>query len=217
MVERDKNMISYCITVYKEIYELKTLLQLLKQVKQSGDEIVVIQTYRHEYEKTAIEFLDIQKICKEYSDTYDTFHFQNNFADMKNHMSNQANVNNKYIINFDADETMPYDMLVMLRNFLEQCDIDVLYLPRVNIVDNITDEDIRKWSWTVNQYGWINWPDYQSRIYKNNKTIRWSGAVHEQLTGYNTRSLIEADGSVYIYHRKNIDKQRKQNDFYNSI
>lgn len=214
---RKINMISYCITVYNEYDEISRLLSAIKEVLQNNDEIVVVQTHRNESDKQSEIYDKIEKTIKSYTNKHFIFHFDNNFADMKNFMSSKADIQNKYIINFDADEIMDPSMLIGLRRFLSESDTDVFYLPRVNIVDGITSEDINKWSWNLNEQGWINWPDYQSRIYKHNGLIKWTGNVHEHLVGYNSASAIEADGSIYIYHRKDILKQRQQNSLYDSI
>ena len=35
--------------------------------------------------------------------------------------------------------------------------------------------------WNVNDKGWVNWPDYQWRIWKNKPKIKWKNKVHEVL------------------------------------
>lgn len=210
-------MIAYCVTVYNEIEEIKKLLGILKEAKAVDDEIVVIHTYREENEKLSSTHTEIEKICKTYSSIYHNFYFQNNFADLKNFMNSKASPAQKYIINFDADETMAPEMLKALRSFLTTSDIELLYLPRVNIVEGITQNDIDNWSWKINEHGWINWPDYQPRIYKNNPKIQWVSKVHEYLVGYSSNAAIEPDGNIYITHTKTIDKQRKQNNFYRKL
>ena len=39
--------------------------------------------------------------------------------------------------------------------------IDLFWIPRVNTVEGLTQEHIDKWSWQVNDKGWVNFPDYQ--------------------------------------------------------
>lgn len=63
----------------------------------------------------------------------------------------------------------------------------------------------------------INHPDYQGRIYKRDSNINWSGKVHEKVEGYKTISYLPQDEEWSLYHPKNIEKQEKQNDFYNKI
>jgi len=63
----------------------------------------------------------------------------------------------------------------------------------------------------------INWCDYQTRVYKNNSTIKWEGKVHETLIGYNTITELPALESFSLYHPKDIKRQEKQNQLYNTI
>ncbi len=64
----------------------------------------------------------------------------------------------------------------------------------------------------------INWPfDFQSRIHRNRPNILWEGAVHETLTGYNIFSHFPAEEGYCIVHPKKIEKQEKQNKFYEGI
>jgi hypothetical protein len=208
-------MISYCVTVYNELEEASRLLPLLKSVIKDFDELVVIQTFKNDHEKTTDHYSAIEKICKLYADKYSVFHFQNNFAALKNYMTSQAS--QSYIFNFDADETMDTTNIEILRQEILSMDIDLFYLPRINIVDGITEEDIKKWSWNINEKGWINWPDYQPRIYKNNGQIHWAGSVHERLEGFKSSAAINDDGRVAIIHHKSIDRQRTQNTLYDQI
>lgn len=210
-------MIAYCVTVYNEIEEIQKLLSILKEAKAVDDEIIVVHTYREKDEKLSQNHIDITKICKQYSSTYENFHFQNNFADLKNFMNSKVSSNQKYIFNFDADEVMDLRMIFALRNFLNETEIDLFYIPRVNIVEGILKEDIERWSWRVNEHGWINWPDYQPRIYKNSSNIKWVSRVHEHLQGYSSSAAIESDGNIYITHIKNIEKQRQQNQLYQNL
>lgn len=210
-------MISYCITVYNEIDEISRLLEILKSCIHTGDEIVVVQTYRDHIEKDSETYKNIHNIVSQYADKFDSFHFQNHFSDLKNFLNSKASKQNKYIFNLDADETVDMSMVESIYQFLVNCDIDLLYVPRVNIVEGLTEEDIKKWKWNVNDRGWVNWPDYQARIYKNTSSIKWIGKVHEYITGQLSQAAIEADGNIYISHVKKIERQRKQNTYYENI
>ena len=208
-------MISYCVTAYNETKELRKLITILNGCKQDYDELVIIQTYRDESEKDTENYKFIEEICQRYANKYSTFHFKNNFAELKNYMTSQAS--QPYIFNFDADEEMEGSIIRELRKEIVSMNLDLYYLPRINIVDGLTEEDIKKWSWTINERGWVNWPDYQPRIYKNDEQIRWVGTVHERLEGFKSSAAINDDGRVAIIHKKHIDKQRQQNNFYDTL
>ena len=123
-----------------------------------------------------------------------------------------------FILNLDADERPPKFLFENLHAFLEQNpDVDAYWVPRVNTVDGITDEHINKWGWNVNDRGWINWPDWQLRIYKKAEWIEWIRPVHETVTGYKNFSKFPEDERFAIRHHKIIDNQEKQNSFYKKI
>ena len=78
-----------------------------------------------------------------------------------------------FIFQIDADEVPNEYLITNMHDLLESNkDID-LFLPRVNTVEGLTDEHIQKWGWKVNEKGWVNWPDYQWRIWKNKPEIKW--------------------------------------------
>jgi hypothetical protein len=211
-------MISYCITVYNEIEYIKKLLNKIYTCKTTDEEVVVVQTYRDITEKDSQIFQDIQSIILSYPNViYHTYHFENNFAELKNYMGGFAT--KPYIFNLDADEDFEDNGFPAIRDMLNQSDTyDVYFLPRINIVEGLTQEDIKKWNWVVNENGWINWPDFQSRIYKNDPAIKWSGSVHEKIIGNKNRAVVEPKHTqVAILHTKTIDRQRSQNDHYDAI
>lgn len=63
----------------------------------------------------------------------------------------------------------------------------------------------------------INFPDYQTRIYRNTPHIEWMGKVHEKITGYDTFTALPAEEQFCIYHPKEIERQEKQNEFYDTL
>lgn len=63
----------------------------------------------------------------------------------------------------------------------------------------------------------INFPDYQTRIYRRTDDITWMNKVHERITGYDNFSNFPASDEWCLTHHKTIGKQEKQNDFYDTI
>jgi hypothetical protein len=96
-------------------------------------------------------------------------------------------------------------------------DKDMIVVPRINIVNGITNEHIQKWGWQVNDKGWVNFPDYQTRIYKNSEKIGWVNKVHERIVGYENYSNFPSYEVYCIKHIKDIKRQEKQNDYYNTL
>jgi hypothetical protein len=204
--------ISYAITVCDEIEEIKRLIPFLLEHKREEDEIVVLL----DKPKASQELLDTLYVWS--SADYITLKesvFQNNFANWKNELNQMCS--GDFIMNIDADE-IPNEILIhSLPEIIENNDFDICMVPRVNTVENITEEHIKKWGWRVNEHGWINWPDKQWRLYKNTPEIKWEGKVHERLIGFNTYTTLPEDERFALYHHKTIDRQEKQNEFYGKL
>ena len=64
-------------------------------------------------------------------------------------------------------------------------------------------------NFNLNDKGWINFPDYQSRIIKNNKNIKWINKVHEQLIGSTRTGKFSPEEKFCIVHVKSIEKMLK--------
>ena len=60
-------------------------------------------------------------------------------------------------------------------------------------------------------------PDYQWRIYKNSPNIKWKNKVHEVIEGYKTMAQIPGFEDLSLYHPKTIERQEKQNNYYNEL
>ncbi len=81
----------------------------------------------------------------------------------------------------------------------------------------MNQDHMQQWGWAVNEHGWINFPDYQWRVYRNTTEIRWENKVHEVLTGYATISHLPTDKEWCLLHPKTIEKQIKQNTYYDTL
>ena len=94
---------------------------------------------------------------------------------------------------------------------------DIFWVPRINTVKGLTQEHIDKWGWRVDPNGRVNFPDYQCRILKNVKRIKWKNKVHEVLIGHKTESKLPANDEFCIHHPKTIERQEKQNALYETL
>jgi hypothetical protein len=140
----------------------------------------------------------------------------NDFASFKNHLTQQCT--GDYIFQIDADEIPNEKLIEVLPDLLEyNIECEVLLVPRVNTVDGLTQEHIQKWHWNVNESGWVNWPDNQWRIYKNSPEIKWINKVHERLDGFKVWSALPEMEEYSLYHPKTIERQEKQNSYYESL
>jgi GT2 family glycosyltransferase len=204
--------ISYAITVHNELEELMKLLDFLNNNIREEDEIVV-QYDENGVTDEVLEFLNIKKEIHGY--TVIGFPLNKDFATYKNNL--KENCTKDYIFQIDADEIPHEVMIAYLPQVLEDNPVDIIFVPRVNTVNGLTQEHIQKWRWNVNEKGWVNWPDYQTRIYKNTEDVTWMNKVHEKITGYDTFSNFPAEEQWALYHPKEIDRQEIQNQFYTTI
>ena len=206
-------VISYAITVCNEAKEIKSLVDLLMVGKRKQDEVVVLFDQKNGDEKVA-EFLTT------YS-KYPNFQFwrgffEGHFADWKNKLTEYCD--GDYIFQIDADEYPHQTLLKMLPTILESNpDNEVYLVPRVNTVEGLTEAHIQKWGWVVDNKGWINYPDYQWRVWKNKPEIKWKNKVHEVLEGFKTYAPLPAQEELALYHPKEIERQEKQNAYYDTL
>lgn len=204
--------ISYAITVHNELEELTKLLDFLNNKIREEDEIV-IQYDEGGVTDEVLEFLKIKKEIHGY--TVLGFPLNKDFASYKNNL--KANCKGDYIFQIDADEIPHEVMVAYLPEVLETNPVDIIFVPRVNTVNGLTQKHISKWKWNVNEKGWVNWPDYQTRIYRNTEDVTWMNKVHEKITGYDTFSNFPAEEHWALYHPKQIKRQEQQNEFYETI
>ena len=208
--------ISFAITAYNEHEELQVLLNQLEQIAKPDDEIVIQLD-----SKATPEVLSLvdQFINKDFKFTVKkcVFDLNNHFADFKNNLKSYCTKD--WVFQIDADETLSETFSRVIHEVLDANDgIDLIAVPRVNIVKGLEQNDIIQWHWQVNSQGWVNWPDPQHRIFRNKPKVKWVNKVHEVIVGWKTYAeLPSEDDSYALYHIKDIDRQRKQNEFYSKI
>lgn len=202
--------ITYAITACNEHKELSKLLDHLCKHKRNEDEIV-IQLDQDNHTKKILEVVKKHPDCKLVE-----FPLNKDFASFKNNL--KSNCSGDYIFQIDADEIPAVETVENLDKIIaENLDIDLFLVPRINTVSDIDHKHVEKWNWNLNVNGWINWPDYQYRIFKNNFTIKWQNKVHEQIIGANTGTQLPATPEYALIHEKTLKKQVKQNKFYEEI
>lgn len=200
--------ISFAITAHNEHIELERLLrQLAKNIKK-GDEIVVQldTTATPEVKEVVDNFSTIKQI---------SFALNSNFASFKNNL--KLDCAKEWIFFIDADEYLSDDLMSNIHEILEANKgiVDVISVPRINTVDNLTREHIDKWRWFVDDNGYVNYPDYQTRICANKPHILWINKVHERLSGWKT--IANLPYGYDLMHPKTIERQEKQNKLYEQI
>ena len=204
--------VSYAILTHNEDKELKKLLDFLIRYKDEEDEIVVLDDYSDN--KKTIEILDFY--VSKYDIIYEQRHLLQDFANQKNYLTRMCK--GEYIINIDADEIPHKQLMINLKTILESNpSIDLYYVPRVNTVNGLTNEHVQKWGWRIDDKGWVNFPDWQGRIWRNRPNIRWEKPVHEMLVGFKEYTTLPAEKEYSFIHHKDIKKQEKQSEFYGDI
>ena len=207
--------ISYAVTVCNEFLEIKKLLPLLIQSKREEDEIVVLYDSKNG-SLDVEEYLRSVLLAYPQNFVWISKPFENNFADWKNMLTKLCTGN--YVFNIDADECPNEYLIHNLHNLLDQNPtVDLFLIPRINTVEGITESHIQKWGWSVNNRGWINFPDYQSRIYRKGDNIKWINRVHERIIGTKNYSYLPDQEHWCLYHPKTIDRQEKQNQLYDKL
>jgi hypothetical protein len=204
--------LSYGLIVCNEFTEIQRLLSFLLNVKREEDEIVIL--YDEVNGDSSIEeCLRANSINKGF--VWHKAKFNGHFADWKNKLNSLCS--GDYIFQIDADEIPHSHLIESLPFILENNKSDILLVPRVNTVQDITEQHLKAWNWKKNEKGWIQWPDHQWRIYKNTPEIKWINKIHEILDGYKSYANLPELEEYALYHPKTIQKQEKQNNYYATL
>lgn len=250
--------VSFLVTVCDEFRELDRLLKQLSTSKSAGDEIVVVYDSNKVTDEVKEILVNFDNKVDKYS--YLPFDFKGNFSDYKNFGNSLCK--NDWIFQIDADEYLSLHLYTNLHNIIninEPSNIDLIAIPRINIVKGITQKHIDSWGWFIGRdenyadadeydsssesYKFlkdngfiiseqkgdgtkivvryycpiINYPDYQTRLYRNKDEIKWEGKLHERVVGSINFSRIPLDNGLDLLHFKDIDRQERQNNYYKTL
>ena len=204
--------VSYGITVCNEEAEIQRLVSFLIENKRNEDEIVI--TYDSKNGSKGVEdYLRTHSVNSEFS--WHPFEFDGDFSKLKNYTKQMCE--GDYIVHLDADELLHETLIEQLPQIIEINEVDLIWLPRVNTVEGLTEEHVQRWGWRLTEKGWVNYPDYQARCFKNTEEIKWIKPVHEIITGCKTYSHLPPYEELSLIHHKTIEKQEKQNSLYQRI
>ena len=207
--------VTYAITVCNELEEITKLINFLHPRIQSDDEIL-IQYDEDSTTDVVKQYLLIMSQLHNTNIRVIAYPLNNDFASFKNNLKDNAN--GIFIFQIDADEIPSEYLIENLHDLLEyNKDVDLFFVPRINTVEGLTPKHIKKWGWNVSDKGWVNFPDYQTRLYRRTSEIEWENKVHERIKGYNTLSVLPAEEEYCLYHPKKIERQEKQNAYYDTI
>ena len=204
--------LSYSLLTHNETNSLLKLVEFIAKYKDEEDEIVILDDFSDNQKTKEI----LETMCSIYEIKFEQRHLLKDYAGQKNYLKNMCS--GDYIFNLDADELPHKSLMTNIKSILEaNPTIDLYWVPRINMVEGIKQEHIDKWRWQVNEKGWINFPDYQGRIWRNRPNIMWKNKVHEKLVGYKEHTFLPQEEEFCFYHLKTIDKQERQNSFYETI
>ena len=204
--------ISYSILTHNETDSLMELIDFLVEHKDEEDEIVILDDYSDNEETKKI----LDATVSIHDIKFEQRHLLGDYAAQKNHLASMCSKD--FIFNLDADEIPNENLIMNLKSILDaNPTIDLYYVPRVNTVEGLTPEHVKHWGWQVNEKGWVNWPDWQGRVWKNRPNIRWEKPVHQQLVGFKEYTAFPAEEEFAFYHPKTISRQERQNKFYSEI
>lgn len=138
--------VTYAITVCNELKELTVLLNFLQPKIRQNDQILI----QYDEGNTPKEVLDYLTILKTLHTNYKVvgYPLNNDFASFKNNLKHHAD--GIFILQIDADE-IPNEFLVenMHELIMANLDVDLFFIPRVNVVDGITKAHVDKWGWRI--------------------------------------------------------------------
>ena len=208
--------VSYAVTYKDEMNEMSNLLGKLKRSLADVDyeyEVVILQDNTPTVPLRALlPSRDYKLVWRE---------FDNDFSAHKNYLNSQCT--GDYIFQIDADE-YPSSVLVQFIGSILEANkgTDLIWVPRVNTVSGITTEHLMHWGWRAEvlegvELMAINWPDYQSRCYRNDPKIRWVNKVHEHIEGADRYTRLPAETIWALFHEKTIKKQEAQNRLYSTM
>lgn len=206
--------LSYAICVCNESRDLFSLVSFLLKVKDEEDEINVLIDTTHVTD-------NVKSVIKYFGDKIVTCEREFDDGDFAKHRNYHiTKCTGDYIFVIDPDE-MPKEKLIRnVKKMLDDSNADLVLVPRINIHPGFTQEWLEKCKFRTNELDWINWPDYQGRVFRNSEQITWGKNLHETITGAERIINLQADPSIAMWHIKSIEKQDnrwKENGDYNFI
>jgi len=131
--------------------------------------------------------------------------WEDNFEIQKNYALD--NTKNEWRILIDADEKLEHILWNQLGWHIWEAEkegVDCITLPRINIVNGLTQDFVKQNNWQLSFFNWVNYPDGQDRLYKRN--CRYRGRTHERIVGSNKKSFIMGQ---HIIHIKDMKRQQR--------
>jgi glycosyltransferase involved in cell wall biosynthesis len=214
--------LSYAICVCNESKDLYSLISFLKKVKDPEDEINVLVDSAHVTPQ-------VRSVLGHFKDdiVQNDREFDGNFSTHRNYQFELCK--GDYIFYIDPDEMPQENLIKNIKQIIKDTKTELILIPRINICPGYTQEWLSKTTLQVNDMGWLNWPDVQGRIFKNEPTrIKMTNELHENVTGSTSYIRLEPNPNNALWHIKSIEKQYNRwekgqyispsgKDFYDSL
>lgn len=194
--------LTYTIQVCNESRELFSLLNLLTRIIDDEDEINVIVDSTHATDKVGLVLDNFRDSVTTFNRPFDSF--------KKNLDFHKEKATGDYIFNIDADEMPQESLIKIIKKVIEETGAEIIAVPRINIHPDITSEEAKEFGFNINEVGFINWPDFQTRVYKRCDHVYWTDELHTKLTGSDKAVAVKPLPSVALWHIKSMDKQRSR-------
>ena len=194
--------ITYTIQVCNESRELFSLLNFLRKKIDEEDEINVVADSNRMTDRVEQVLEHFKERIHIFKRPFDSF--------CKNSQFHNDTATGDYIFGIDADE-MPKEMLIKnIKNIISQSGAEIICVPRINIDPGYTEDFLKKCNYTINNLDWINWPDYQMRIFKKCDYIKCTDEMHTKLSGSDKVVTLKADPKIALWHIKSIEKEENR-------
>lgn len=204
--------LSIGILVHDEAEELDRLLSAIGAYTAPWLEVVIVEDTATPEVRAVLETHRSSVVHAVHSRKLDK-----NFADQRNFLKGKCR--GRYILMLDADELPPGHVMANMARLLDFMDanaLEVVALPRINL---LTGGDLNSLPprYPVDERGWVGFPEYQNRLFRNDPALRWVNRVHERLIGYKRRMLLPAEEAYALLHRKDFDDFVRSNSYYDRI
>ena len=184
--------LSYAIIVCNESKDLYALVSFLKRVKDPEDEINILLDTLHTTDtmRSVLEHFKDDIVLNERD-------FCGNFSDHRNFHLKKCT--GDYIFVVDADEMPKEKLIIGIKDAIRESGADMIAIPRINIHPGFTKEWLDKYKFNVNEMDWINWPDYQGRVFKNDpEKIYYGNKLHGNVVGLEKPVSLQADPTLAL-------------------
>ena len=192
--------ISYLICVHNETDTLIRLLERVINSRFNDDEVVILDDFS-DNDITKKILLDVSKLKNVYVHQH---HLNNDYGSHKNAGIEKCNGN--FVFQIDGDELPSETLIFNIKEIIDtNKSIELLYLPRINDFRGVTQDHANRWGWKLTEMEFfrpceskivkssvINFPDYQSRIFKKDgDRIKWDRKLHEKIIGHTQYAFFQ--------------------------